>query len=75
METDLQRIQQKPNDYKVCLECGSLNFYENEHCVKCEHKIFDDTERLVTDAILDEYTQYEDLGYSEEEADNIYIDV
>ena len=75
MEMDLQRISQKPHDYKKCLECGKINWYENDVCIGCHYNIFDDNEYKVNLAIADEYTQYEDLGYTEEEIDNIYIEV
>ena len=75
MEMSLEQISQKPHDYKVCLECGKLNWYEKENCVGCNHNIFDDNEQLVNDTIIDEYNQYEDLGYTEKEIDTIYIEV
>lgn len=75
MEMNLERINQKPHDYKICLECGKLNWYENENCVGCNHSGFDETERLVNDSITDEYKFYNSEGYTEEEIDNIYIDV
>ena len=75
MEMDLMRISQKPHDYKVCLECGSLNWYENEFCCKCKHPQFSDNEDRVNNTITDYYYEYEDLGYEEDETDNIYIEV
>jgi ribosomal protein L40E len=75
MEMDLMRISQKPHDYKVCLNCGSLNWYENEFCCKCEHNIFTDNHNKINDTISDYYSEYADLGYSEFETDNIYVEV
>jgi hypothetical protein len=36
------RIAGKPGDYRICLFCGSINWYENEECLNCENKKFKD---------------------------------
>ena len=35
MEAELWRIVWKPNDYKICRQCGAINRYENEVCWDC----------------------------------------
>ena len=75
MQMDYMRITQKPTDYKVCEECGHLNWYENEQCCNCDCKEFDSEERLVVLTIEDDYSFYKQEGYTESEIDNMYIDV
>ena len=36
MHQTICRIAGKPNDYKKCPECHSINWYENENCVNCD---------------------------------------
>lgn len=42
MHHTLDRIANKPTDYKLCLHCGEFNWYENEHCVSCRNEITSD---------------------------------
>lgn len=35
MYNTIGRIAGKIIDYKICKECGSINWYENESCVNC----------------------------------------
>lgn len=35
----VERILGKPNDYKTCLSCGTVNWYENEFCIACHNEI------------------------------------
>ena len=75
MTTQLHRVACKPSDYKICKECESLNWYENEACVtyNCGCKDFDTS--LVPSYVEDEYRFYEDEeGYSESEIDDIEIE-
>jgi len=30
----------KISDYKICLHCGRINWYENESCIDCGHDKF-----------------------------------
>ena len=78
METDLQGIQQKPSDYKVCRFCNYLNWYENEECYNCQDKDkkFRYNEKDVLDTIESELDFWiKEEGYTEREADNVMIDV
>lgn len=40
MHHSIERILSKPTDYKICWGCQSVNWYENVHCVNCEHTTF-----------------------------------
>ena len=73
MHQTIGRIAGKPNDYKKCPECHSINWYENEECVNCDYfftspngKALEfteaDAERLLqelTDSGLDDETELE----------------
>ena len=73
---DLQRIIQKPSDFKVCNYCNHLNWYENEECCSCQETDFINTEGNVIFCIEREYKYWiEEEFYTEEEADNVQIDV
>ena len=76
MEHQLARIAGKHSDYCVCKNCGVLNWYENENCWNCgaSEEDLDCSFDVVDKWIDDEYeywTQQE--GYSEEEADYVYV--
>lgn len=76
MEAQLSTIFGKPSDYKVCQECKHLNWYENDTCCRCDSTGFDADEDIVNTRIDSEYDFWitEELC-SEEEADNIIIEV
>lgn len=76
MENTLGKISSKPTDYKCCNDCNAINFYDNEVCWDCF--IEDFTERGSKEVhkwINKEYEFYEELGYTEEEIDNIEVEV
>lgn len=74
MERQLGDIEGKLSDYKVCEKCGAINWYENEECV-CNHTKFNNSENAIIEWLELEYKFWEDEGYSEDEADNILVDV
>ena len=75
MTHTLAKIFGKPNDYKLCSECGYLNWYENQYCVQCPSDEFDNKSDHVQMYITDDYKFYESEGYTEEEIDNILLEV
>jgi hypothetical protein len=40
MEHPIEKIAQKPQNYKHCNECGKINLQANEHCHSCGHHNF-----------------------------------
>jgi len=36
----IERIVGKPGDYKVCLNCGYVNWYERVACISCDRRRF-----------------------------------
>lgn len=43
MEAEFARIFGKSNDYKLCKQCGAINWYENEICWDCHYEAGEDT--------------------------------
>ena len=75
-ERQLQDILASPIDYKVCKSCGSINWYENEECITCGAGQFHTQKEAVLKWTEDEYKYWmEENGYSEQEADRIFIEV
>lgn len=74
MTTELIRVASKPGDYKICINCNKLNWYENEKCCEffCGHEEFDS--ELVLQYVDAEYHYYEEEGYSETDIDGIEIE-
>ena len=35
MKHTIDRILSNPNDYKLCKDCGMINWYENKTCIYC----------------------------------------
>jgi len=35
MHTTYGYVISKPRDFKICLNCGRINWYENESCINC----------------------------------------
>jgi RNA polymerase subunit RPABC4/transcription elongation factor Spt4 len=76
MERRLVDILQKLNDFKVCKKCGRINWYENENCIECSSDEFDKSREAVRVAIENEYNYWINIEkYTEEEADNVIVDV
>ena len=76
MDRTLSVIFGKLGDYKICKTCNTINYYENEKCHNCEKAIFDSSRDAVKKYLDSEYHYYMDeLGYTEKEVDNIYVDV
>lgn len=64
MHHTIGRIAGKTNDYKICLRCGSVNWYENKECHICGNKTFREMTEKDADELLNSY-----------EDDEIEIDV
>lgn len=75
MEVRLDYIFTKPTDFKICSECGAINWYENEACLRCGNDKFSEEEKSVQEAIEKDYEFYREEGYEEEEIDAIVTDV
>jgi len=76
MESSLSQIQQKPTDYKICKNCKSINWYENQECIGCMGREFSTNIESTVTVIEQEYSFYiKDMNISEEEADSIYKEV
>jgi len=73
MEVTLWQIQVKKSDFKICKECGCFNWYENEECHNCFSRKF----RKVTQKDIKNELKFwiEQEGYSEEQAENVLIEV
>lgn len=75
MEKEIGAIVGKPNDYKICKDCGAISFYEAEECHNCGHKDFKEREIDVLKYIDAEYAFYKEEGSSEQEIDVTEIQV
>jgi uncharacterized protein with PIN domain len=76
MDRTLADILGKPSDFKVCEKCGRINWYENEKCIECNSEKFDESEKAVIKAVKQEYNYWINIEkYTEEEADNVIVDV
>lgn len=72
MEKQMGAIIGKPNDYKICPNCGNVNFYEAEKCHFCENDTFNKQGEGVLKEIQNQYSEYiEEDGYTEAEIDLI----
>jgi len=63
MTVKANAIIAKPNDYKVCGKCSSINWYENQNCHACGHTKFTADKR----AVFDEVDSYIDIEYDHNE--------
>ena len=76
MHTLLSVIACKTSDFKVCKECGCINWYENEECHNCGGSKFDESKEAVERWVKFEYEFWiKTEGYTEAEADDVLIDV
>lgn len=76
MQHSLAKMYGKPNDYRICDSCGTANWYENEGCVDgCVDSNLLDDEQGVIAFIENDYRYWKDSGLTEDEADEIRIDV
>lgn len=74
MKTTIEKIIGKPNDYRICADCGSLNWYENEECHICEHTVLLEDINKVIQWVQDEIEFYmNDFEYTEDECDNVKL--
>jgi hypothetical protein len=62
MHNTIGRIAGKVDDYKICLDCGQINWYENLQCISCSSQWNEfremteqDGENLLKDYGDDEY--------------------
>lgn len=42
MLVTIDRLRSSPQDFKLCNECGILNWYENDECWNCKNHTFTD---------------------------------
>ena len=75
MEREYNQIEAKPCDFKICKDCGHINFYEKEQCFYCDNKDFYKEGLNILEVIKQEIDYYKKEGYTEEQAYNIFIDV
>jgi len=71
METHLNRILEKANDYKMCTHCKSINWYENQECLNCGRDRFYENKKHIVQWAKGEYDfLINKLKFSEMDADN-----
>jgi len=76
MDTTMAQMFGKPNDYKQCKSCRHPNWYENESCVECRGTKFRAPGVGITKWLEEDYEYYmEEKGYTEQEVDNILVDI
>ena len=75
MEVTLSKIYGKLNDFKICVDCFKINWYENEECVNCHRMDFDEDEKKVLEIIEMDYDFYLNHGYKEDEIDEIETEI
>ena len=63
MQAKANAIIAKPNDYKVCVNCSSINWYENQNCHGCGNTKFIANKKK----IFDEVDLYIDIEYDHNE--------
>jgi hypothetical protein len=71
-------IESDPSDLKVCKDCNCLNWHENESCINpdCTSSSFDESEGAVSLWHQKERGFYvEEEGYSEEEFNELFVEV
>ena len=61
MHNTIGRIAGKINDYKICGQCGQINWYENESCINCAIMpvFFNPMTEQDAEALLRDYTDDE----------------
>ena len=64
MQVTLEKISDKISDYKICMICSNINFYENEKCWNCGSDKFFEDEVSVNKFIENEMEYWEDEGYA-----------
>jgi len=57
MRVTIGYLVAKPEDFKLCLSCGCINWYENEVCHSCQGTRFTKNLRKVKRAIRN-YVKY-----------------
>ena len=75
MEQQLANILVKATDYKVCLNCFKINWYENKNCIECNKTKFDNDEKRIISLIESDYDYYKKEGFLENDIDDILMDV
>ena len=75
MYATLEKIQRKPSDYKLCLSCKVINWYENIECHNCKSSTFNTDETSVLNYINEDYEFYATEGYDETSIDNIEVEI
>jgi len=54
MHVTLGYLASKPEDFKICLDCGRLNWHERESCIDCRGERF----RPATEEDIEKYLEY-----------------
>ena len=75
MDCTYPKILGNLNNYKVCQNCNRINYYENEVCFDCGSDKFIDDKLLIVKLVDSSYDFYKLEGYTEEEIDNMLIEV
>lgn len=79
MEVELQQIEMKDTDFKVCEDCGCFNWYENDVCCRCFSENKDGKAHFRDVGEEDIKTErnfwIKEEGYTEEETDHTMIEV
>jgi len=77
MEHALAKIVVKPSDYKLCKECGAINWYENGECINCGEKLGNEamTEEEMKRFEKREYGFWKKEGWTESEIDNLLVEI
>lgn len=76
MDVRLDKIMIKPQDFKLCKTCGDISWYKNTMCRDCGSNEFKSNGEGIVDWAKMEYEFWEKVeGYSEDEADDVIIEV
>ena len=60
MHATIDKITSKPSDYKICMACNYVNWYENEMCVICDSTKLSDDEDMVHKKMVELLDDFED---------------
>lgn len=62
MNTTIERLKGKPDDFKICKDCGAFNWYENCECHNCGRSHFEDFTPII-EWKIDEFSRHvQDAG-------------
>lgn len=77
MNHSLNRILDSPHDYKICEECGQINWYESKVCHTCYCCLPESSEVSEVISFAQEELSFykEELNYQDEQAGLVKIEV